>query len=98
MLGALGTKTCRDYSESLVRMIARVGLPTRVNWIQLYIARSPFVGPDADSCGDPGERPEGRPPANPGNEGPVHVGRVPHRLPQRGPRHDRPDPCVRAQA
>src|SRR2546425_4444126 len=70
--------------------------PLLVRLGQLDIARPPSRASDAHPRRDPGQRLEGDPPADPGHEGPVHVGRLPDRLAGRGPPDDRLHPLGRA--
>src|SRR5437773_11297801 len=73
-----------------------------MTWIvgpRATLYRAPAIpDPNAHPRGDAGQRPEGHPAADLRHAGRLHLGRLPHRLAQRSPRHDRLHPLGRAYA
>src|SRR5438046_8658100 len=71
-----------------------------VTWIvgpRATLYRAPAIpDPNAHPRGDAEERPEGHPAADLRHEGCLHLARLPHRLAQRGSRHDGPHPLALA--
>src|SRR5439155_17182582 len=84
-----------------LREAGRTNIPRQ---IEIYneasratLYRAPAIpDPNAYPRGDAGERPEGHPAADLRHAGRLHLGRLPHRLAQRSPRHDRLHPLGRA--
>src|SRR3989441_1206507 len=87
----------RPTSALILRISRAVGQRSK-SCGQVDIARPPCHRPDAHPRRDAGQWPEGHPPTDPGHAGAIDVGRLPDRLPERGPRHDRLHPLGRAHA